>query len=118
MAFTTNRSGYETTTLDEEETVTALLGHREAHDDAHVMRQAKRQMLEMAVAERRWSLVERKVLLAVTVVAFIATVVLGALELTSGATASATAGTALAAALALRSRPRLYEPSQAAKVGG
>lgn len=110
MAVASKRTRDETTTLDEE-LITARRGHPDVARDARLMLRAQRQMLEIDVAEKRLNLIERKVLLGLTVASFIATLILGTLELTPGATASATSAATFTTALALRSRPRPAKPS-------
>lgn len=104
MAATRIRMGIQTTTLNETPTP--------ACPDADALAVcARREMLELDVAERRWSLVERKVLLGLTVASFVATVILATFAPVPGATLSATSGAAFMTALAVRSRRRSPERS-------
>jgi len=107
MAAIRTPTGIETTMLDE----TPITARPDVDPDALVARRARRQMLELDVAERRWRLVERKVLLGLTVASFVATVLLGVFGLASGATLSATSAATFMMALAVRSRPRPAERS-------
>ena len=108
MAAIRTRTGIETTKLDE----TPMPARPDVDLDALYARRARGQMLELDVAERRWSLVERKVLLGVTVGSFVATVILGSFGLAPGATLSATSGATFMTALAVQSRRRPAQRSQ------
>jgi hypothetical protein len=77
----------------------AARGHPDLAAEALLIVRAERQLTEVKVKERTFAIFERKVLLAMTVVAFLATIVFGAFAMLGGAIGSAAAAISSGGAL-------------------